>query len=83
MVGHGLQAGGFVACEDSLERFADFTWKPSVFDLTSPSAWSGRRALDRAAEVAREKASHFTYELGGPEREQLERTMARARKELA
>ena len=85
VVRRGLEEGkgGFLADEMTLEGFEAFLWRPSLYDLSPPG--DSRRAtfLQRARELADAKAAAYDYELTGPRREELERIMDRARRELS
>jgi hypothetical protein len=83
LVTEGVRRGSFLDTDLTLGCFEDFMWRPALFDLTSRAAWGGVALLDKAARRAEQKLAEYDYELAGQKREQLERVMAEARKELA
>ncbi|MCC6445679.1 MAG: trimethylamine methyltransferase family protein [Armatimonadetes bacterium] len=81
---HGIEAGSFLSGEHTLKHYAEYMWRPRLFDLAIPNSGRGLSFLAKAsAPSVEEKVRLYTYELGGEKRERLERIMERARKELS
>jgi len=80
----GTAAGSFFGSDLTLSAFRDYIWRPRLFDLSTRAGWSGVPILEKAAKPSvEERAAAYTYELADARREELERIMARARRELA
>jgi hypothetical protein len=82
-VRRGVEAGSFFDDPLTLNRFEDFIWRPRLFDLAPPSGRGDGDLAERARRIADAKADEYDYELAGPKRQELERIMARAAKELS
>jgi len=80
----GTQGRGFLATDLTLDRFRDYMWRSSLFDLRARASWTGdqRTLMDKAAHVATQKAAAYSYELTGDRREALDAIMARAKREF-
>ena len=80
----GVKTGSFLAAGMTLDRFKEFIWDSKLFDLGSHASWNGDRhgLLKKAAHIAEEKASAYTYELAGDRRKALDRIIAQAKKEF-
>jgi len=79
----GMEAGHFMARDLSLDHFAEFSWRPRLFDLVYRPEWDSQSILRKAGEVDVEAiAAGHTYELQGEKREELERWYSRARNGL-
>ena len=83
VIAEGVQRGSFLETDMTLGRYGEFLWRPAVFDLTRRGEWNERAAGEKAAEWAEAKAAEYDYELAGEKREQLERIMAAARREIS
>ncbi len=80
----GLESGGFLSSDLALDRFREFAWESSLFDLSPRGSWKGdsQSFLDHAAQLAQAKTAAYTYELTDHRREALDAIIARARAEF-
>lgn len=82
-VREGVEAGTYLDTDQTLTAYEGFTWRPRLFDVGSRQGWTDRPflATGRIPDL-REFAAAYDYELADERREQIERVMAVARKEL-
>ena len=80
----GTQRPGFLATDLTLDRFQDYMWRSSLFDLRARGSWTGdqQTLLDKAAHVAAQKTAAYSYELAGDRRRALDAVMARAKRDF-
>ncbi len=80
----GARRHSFLATDLTLDRFREFMWRSSLFDLRARASWSGdqQSLLNKAAQIAAQKAAAYTYELTGDRRQALDAIMARAKQEF-
>ena len=80
----GVQSGGFMASDLSLDRFREFVWNSKLFDLHPRAGWSGNHQtlLNKATQIAEAEADAYTYELTGYRRQVLDGIIAQAKEEF-
>ncbi|MHC4983588.1 MAG: trimethylamine methyltransferase family protein [Planctomycetota bacterium] len=83
IIADGLKRGSFLQTDLTLDCFRKFAWRSELFDYTRLAGWTGRSVLQKAAERAEKVIAEYDYELAGEKRENLERIMAGARRDLA
>ena len=76
--------GSFLSAGTTLDRWRSFYWLPELFDQTSRAKWEekGRKILDRAWELAKERIPKYDYELEGSRRRKLEEIVQKAKAEM-
>ena len=79
----GVEDGGFLNADRTLDRFLGFTWRPGLFDLQVRAGWDEPDICRRANAAAEAVIAMHSYERTDGKREQLERIMARARAEFS
>ena len=84
MMREGIEKGGFLTTDLTLDRFREFMWYSSLFDLRARAAWSGdqQTLLNKTAQIAAHKAASYSYELTGDRRQALDAIIARAKAEF-
>lgn len=82
LIRRGVEAGGFLDDDITLDVYERFLWRPRLFDLGPRAAWTGRTVLDKAARLVEDKLAGYDYDLSDDRRSALDGIMARARKAL-
>ncbi len=79
----GVEAGSYLSAPQTLDHFAEYGWRPRLFDLSMPGSHA-ESLLSKANKTSvAEVAARYTWELRDERREALERIMERARQTLS
>jgi len=82
----GINEGGFLAHETTLENFRDVCWFPELFERDSLAQWrqKGEQSVRRrAAQIAREKIAEHAFALPADVRKELNAIYGKARDKLS
>jgi trimethylamine:corrinoid methyltransferase-like protein len=82
LVQQGLDSGNYLAADQTLAGFNNFSWRPKVFDLSAGKSGPGHLRR-KTREIIDQQIGKYNYELTGDKRKALDRIMVRAQQQLA